>query len=197
MSQPDSATPVKSINPLPNNPTDWDTPIHVMIDLETYALTPDAVILSIGAVKFDSKSLYSEFYIELDPEQQKTRATNPNTVKWWSEQPIPVPIGLASLDYALNEFRRWYNYSSVVEGVWCKGTDFDISILNHAYRNHTPTGQVPWKYSLARDCRTLFKLFPDLVPERDQARTLHNSLEDAKYQAQAVQAILNTVRTDW
>ena len=67
---------------------------HVMIDLETLGTTPDAVILSIGGVKFDPNGdrIFDEFIykLDIDEQQQRGRTTNEDTMSWWATQPRAV-----------------------------------------------------------------------------------------------------------
>ena len=47
--------------------------IHAMIDLETLSTNPDAVILTIGGVKFDARTQmnpYNEMYFRVDVDSQ-------------------------------------------------------------------------------------------------------------------------------
>jgi DNA polymerase III epsilon subunit-like protein len=148
--------------------------LHVMVDLETYATTPDAVILSIGAV--DSK--YGiQFYKEVSLNSQKyVRYIEPKTVEWWTQQTIPAPVnGTTSIVDVLDDFNRYINGFGQDVLLWCKGTDFDITILYHAMRQYNI---VPaWKYNAVRDLRTLIKMFPE-VPKPTNFQP-HNALEDA------------------
>ena len=65
---------------------------HIMIDLETMGVTPQAPIVSVGAVMFDPdtrkigrKMSGKTFYAELDWEWQDRKPCE-STVQWWSEQ---------------------------------------------------------------------------------------------------------------
>ena len=64
--------------------------MHLMIDLETLATTPDAAILTIGACKFDPRSndIDATFYerIQLDTQENYDRTINEDTLAWWSKQ---------------------------------------------------------------------------------------------------------------
>ena len=60
--------------------------MHLMIDLETLATTPDAAVLTIGACKFDprGKDIHSTFYerIILETQEGYKRIINPVTLKY-------------------------------------------------------------------------------------------------------------------
>ena len=69
---------------------------HLMIDIETLATTPDAAILTIGAVKFDpygddrdkATRRAETFYkrIDLDSNVELGRTINEDTLRWWCDQ---------------------------------------------------------------------------------------------------------------
>lgn len=166
----------------------------VMVDIETLGLQPSSVILSIGAVVFDSHML-GDFYVELK-HNQPGRTCDLETINWWNQQTIPIPNGTDSLYSGLDKFRSWVNQikaSSELE-IWANGTDFDITILTHAVRQ-LDDFPVPWKYNAVRDYRTLYKLFPEVKrPEMDSSKK-HNALEDAKHQAAHAELIFAHIRS--
>ena len=63
---------------------------HLMVDLETMAVSPTAVILTLGAVTFNpygngySDKLY--FRLDLDDQDTLNREIDPNTLEWWAKQ---------------------------------------------------------------------------------------------------------------
>jgi hypothetical protein len=66
----------------------------LMIDMETMAVSPNATVLSLGAVHFNpygngyGDKLY--FRISIDDQDALGREVDPNTIEWWS-QVIEVP----------------------------------------------------------------------------------------------------------
>ena len=63
-----------------------------MIDLETLSTNPDAVVLTVGGVKFDPNSTmkpYSEMYfrVDVDSQTQIGRNVMQETMDWWAQQP--------------------------------------------------------------------------------------------------------------
>ena len=66
--------------------------MHIMIDIETLATTPDAVVMSVGAVKFDptsdqpptSKTLWRP---DIDEQTERDRHVSESTLEWWSKLP--------------------------------------------------------------------------------------------------------------
>jgi inhibitor of KinA sporulation pathway (predicted exonuclease) len=144
-----------------------------MIDIETLDVTPSAVILSIGAVPINDPS--NSFYMELDRNTQWLRTASKSTQEWWDKQGN-MPKGHVHIETALLQLTAWLKSLGAEPIIWCKGTDFDIAILTHAYRwLNLPT---PWKYSNVRDCRTLYKL-AGFSPDKAN----HNALDDARNQA--------------
>ena len=68
---------------------------HATIDIETLDITPDAVVLTIGGVKFDpftKEAPYSDLYIRMDADQQMEagRTVSEDTLKWWNTQPQEI-----------------------------------------------------------------------------------------------------------
>jgi len=63
---------------------------HLMVDLETMAVSPTVVILTLGAVHFNpygngySDKLY--FRISIDDQDALGREIDENTLDWWSKQ---------------------------------------------------------------------------------------------------------------
>jgi DNA polymerase III epsilon subunit-like protein len=139
----------------------------IMLDLETLSIRPDAAIIVIGAIKFFRKgSMISmedseKFYRRITVESCKEVGLriDKETLEWWKtqdknvlyealENPDRVP-----LKQALQEFTEWMGNSKYV---WGNGDDFDCTILGEAFSRCGM--QIPWKFFLTRDCRTLFDL---------------------------------------
>lgn len=154
---------------------------HVMVDIETYDTKPTAVILSIGAVTMTGPEI--KFYEEIDINTQYERTASVSTKEWWAKQGNPPIHGSTSLGRALENFRKFLQIpieDNIIPEpiIWCKGTDFDVAILTHAYNQlYLP---VPWKYNNVRDCRTLFKV---LSIGEWPTQNNHNALDDAVNQA--------------
>jgi len=163
---------------------------HCMIDLETVGLTPDARIVSIGAVIFDPRygriDKKNTFYIELDHKAQTNRAMDKGTMEWWTKQSREAKKALKGttlLEDALEELAFWLPEDVKV---WGNGPTFDIVILEDAY--HQCGIEIPWKFWNIRDCRTIKDLYESARGgwEKKSGGTLHNALDDAQYQAQYV-----------
>lgn len=163
-----------------------------MLDLETLATSPDSVILTFGAIKFDpfdaSKEIKDKLYFRINVDEQIAlgRRVDENTVAWWGTQNESVReealgehdrVGLDVFTKALNKF--------VVgaDRIWAQGPVFDIVILENLYRQLGKPA--PWAYYLIRDSRTLLKALGD---DREPGALLHNALADCISQTEAVQS---------
>ena len=166
--------------------------MHVMIDLETLSLKPNAVILSFGAVRFDEHGTYEELYAPGAPDfvQEQIdagRRVDAGTLKWWFEQSDEARgavfkgtyDGARPLDFILD--------TPNLEGVWGNGASFDNVVLRSLLEQNELK---IWSYKLDRCFRTLKALYaPDVVLNNN-----HNALDDARNQAQLASRILRGIR---
>ena len=173
----------------------------IMIDLETLATTPDAAILTIGAVKFDpfgrerDDPKMDSFYVKVDIDscQDLGLVTNDDTVDWWSRQSKEAqeaafdPEGRISVTDA---FHQLYKFCWGATRVWSNGATFDVVICEHVFRKIGKA--VPWQFWEIRDVRTAFDL--GINPKRPPI-TAHHALEDAWNQAVGIQNVYNTLRS--
>ena len=164
-----------------------------MIDLETLSTNPNAVVLTIGGVKFDPKSQmkpYDEMYFRVDVDSQTKmgRDVMQETLDWWAQQPKEISEeALSDSDRIdVNKMLDAINKFSVgVDVFWCQGPLFDYAILQNLYKQLGHP--VPWQYWQIRDSRTLFSLLPKDPNEKREAA--HNALADCYFQAKKVQKI--------
>ena len=172
---------------------------HAMIDIETLATTQDAAILSVGACVFhpDGEAIYSGFYRVCDLATQGIghhgRRIDPKTLYWWMDQNDIARKAVfctpdhnrLHLDTLLGELSVWIS-SHEVSYVWSHGSNFDLPILDHAYRSRAIL--TPWHYRNTRDTRTLFALAKDMGAGnlRSYGGDAHHALGDAIRQAEWV-----------
>lgn len=167
---------------------------HFSVDIETLSTQPNATILSIGCCPVYPRSEIEEddqnFYVEISTKQN--RHIDLDTVAWWFSQPIKPNLGASiSLSEALWMLTRYFLVNNIDNPIiWCRGPQFDMVILEDAYFQ-LGLGKAPWKYSAARDLRTLAKLFPYELP-RYEDEPEHHALGDAKYQARVIRHLINT-----
>lgn len=168
--------------------------MDLMLDIETLSTKPNAVILSLGAVKFDPYTNRIDvdegldIRVDVDEQTAMGRDVQEETLNWWATQPKEVQEaalgeqGRASIE----EFTRRLNKIMVgADQIWCQGPAFDMVIIEDLYRSiGKPT---PWQFWQVRDSRTLFGVFGD---PRDKNRAgAHNALMDCCYQAMGVQQV--------
>lgn len=179
---------------------------HLMIDLETMGLRPDAAIVSIGAVHFApvfgenlSKDIeiLGHFHtaVSLKSCTDFGLTMDQSTVDWWQRQSAEARSSwqrddAPSLMDALSSFSAWVLKGSTERDVspWGNGADFDLVLLKSAYGklNADP----PWRYYNHKCYRTLKSIFQ--VAELPRQGTHHNALDDAIHQTQVLQQIVRT-----
>ena len=166
--------------------------IHAMIDLETLSTTPDAVILTVGGVKFDPTTQmqpYNDLYFRLDVDSQTAMGRNvqQNTLDWWAKQPTEIAeeaLGEKDRISIEDACQKINKFGVGVDVFWSQGPLFDYAILQNLYAQLGKP--LPWNYWQIRDSRTLFSLVPR---ETEKRQGLHNALEDCKFQAKKVQKV--------
>jgi len=167
---------------------------HVMVDLETLGTTADAVIMSIGAVKFDldsDKIDNAGFYasVSVDSNLSRGRRVDESTLIWWLQQTPEAQTVFTepkqSLESALEELSDWLETDKYC--VWANGADFDTPMLQHAYRQHNM--ETPWKFWNNRCFRTFKNLPQSRLAVIENTGVKHNALTDALNQAKHAQAI--------
>ncbi|WP_270495591.1 exonuclease [Citrobacter gillenii] len=177
---------------------------HLMVDMETMGNSPDAPIVSIGAVFFDPSTgnTGAEFYQVVSLESSMSFGMKPDasTIQWWLKQSsesrsailVDEAMGLLETLDLLADFiaENAANGSHTVQ-LWGNGCSFDNVILRRAYAlTDTPFAVPFWN---DRDVRTMVELGKsvginpryDIPFEGD----MHNALSDARHQVKYVSAI--------
>jgi exodeoxyribonuclease VIII len=168
-----------------------------MIDIETIDTLDSAVILSIGAVKFnpwDTTEPHSPMYVRLNVDSQieSGRTVSDSTIEWWSKQPAHVRDEAFSDGERtdpvqfLHDLRR---YAVGVKRIYAQGPLFDIKVLENLFAQHKLPA--PWQYAQIRDSRTIQDFGDDSVKTGNV--DLHNALADAYAQAVMVQQIIKSL----
>jgi hypothetical protein len=170
----------------------------IMIDLETLDTSPNCVILTIGAVRFDPKGMGIVEKLELRPtiEDQTeihNRIINEDTLRWWSMQ------STAALEEALGDRGR-ESFKSCMEtlykfcwnrrAIWSNGASFDVVACESGFRQTLTEypNAIPWPYYTVRDTRTLYEIAGvSLKDKKYGSKTTHKAVEDAEHQAIVVQ----------
>ena len=172
--------------------------VHAMADIETWSSAKNAMIISIGAVKFDPNGgdILDRFHVGVDPTLMSTKGfdISAQTLLWWMHPDRDEPrrrwIDMRKMDLAtvLVGFSEWYGTDPNVP-VWGNGAAFDNVILRSAYE--TLNMECPWGFRSDRCYRTMKNLLPHIKePSRlpNQGVT-HDALYDAEWQARHLQAI--------
>lgn len=177
---------------------------HLMVDMETMGNSPDAPIVSIGAVFFEPSTgnTGAEFYQVVSLESSMSFGMKPDasTIQWWLKQSsearsailVDEAMGLLETLELLADFiaENAANGSHTVQ-LWGNGCSFDNVILRRAYAlTDTPFAVPFWN---DRDVRTMVELGKsvginprfDIPFEGD----MHNALSDARHQVKYVSAI--------
>lgn len=149
----------------------------ITIDTETFDTKPSAVILSIGAFAFDATNIgetqsnilqvsrdpelteYSAhaFYglVDIFDQLMMCRTVSQDTQQWWRRKGEEAHEALIGDRYSLGAqllgLSNWIAQYREAR-IFFRGTDFDGSILEHAYRMCGM--ECPWRYNGKRDVRT-------------------------------------------
>lgn len=167
---------------------------QVMLDLETLATSSDAVVVSVGAVKWNRHRVDVDntfyFVLDLDDQLEVGRKKSDQTIAWWAQQSKEAQAVFDAKRYptrrVLGEFSDWLGDGSIK--VWGNGADFDNIIWGSLYEDFGL--KRPWSYSNNRCYRTLKNIAnpPCTLPAR--AGTFHNAVDDALHQALCAQLYL-------
>lgn len=168
----------------------------VMIDMETLDTTPNCVVLTIGAVRFNPKGDGVVERLELRPtiEEQTekyNRIINEGTLQWWANQN----------EYALQEafgehgrtpfddcIRKLYKFCWNRRAVWSNGASFDIVVAESCFRQVLTDipNPIPWPFYTVRDTRTLYEIAGVSLKDGGHV-TSHKAVEDAERQVVILQ----------
>ncbi len=171
---------------------------HLMIVLKTMGTSPDAPIISIGAIFYDPQTgdMGPEFSKTIDLETAGG-VIDRGAIKYWWKQSREAQSAIMTdeipLDDALLQLREFIDENSgeFFVQVWGNGANFDNTILRRSYeRQGIPC---PWRYYNDRDVRTIVELGKAIdfdprtaIPFEGER---HNALDDARYQAKYVSVI--------
>ncbi len=168
----------------------------LMVDLETLAVSPRAVVLTLGAVTFDptSQGIIDQLYLRINIDDQDAlgREIDPNTLEWWGKQdPIIIEEAFGAenripLTVAMDRFHK---FAWGCKDFWSHGATFDLVIIEDILRQLNRP--LPWNYWALRDTRTLFDLgFDPKMPQNSK----HDALQDAIRQAIGVQNVYAEIK---
>jgi len=176
----------------------------ISVDIETLGTHASAIVLSIGAVKFNkfdpinTDSLGEEFYAVLEVETQldKGRTRDDSTVAWWQKQSLEARS--AAFDNpnrrdtaeVLSEFYDFLADDFAFDCfIWGNGADFDNTIVRSLFESYGYT-ELPWQFWNNRCFRTMKGEFKTIAPTPQFEGIPHHALHDAKHQARWLQQIM-------
>ena len=183
--------------------------MDVMLDLETLSTRPNAVILILAAIKFKRSENYNEQIIDKNLEKLDTfyrrikissctevgLIQSQETIDWWAKQNDDVKNEAINnkdrvlLQDALKDFSVWFKEGT--NGcIWGNGSDFDITILGEAYNRCNI--EIPWKFWLVRDLRTILDIGKIRINSIQQTK-LHHALYDCYRQIVAITKALRNL----
>lgn len=184
--------------------------LALMTDIESMDVTPEAAIVTIGAVMFDPRGYDTEesirndksrcFYAKasLQDNQAEGRSFSADTIQWWLQQ---SPEAQASLFEGhigtLRKMLTQYNLFIDSLGVrptrfWANDPDFDMVIIGNAMRQlkMMPT----WKFWETRSVRTVKDIaYPEGNHPQIGVGTAHDALDDSIRQALTVQHCMHVI----
>ncbi len=179
---------------------------ELMIDLETLDTKPSAVVLSVGAVVWEtfyseteglSYEIVERFMRVLNMEEQfsRGRTVSQSTFLWWQRQdptaraeafhPVRQPVEAVFNDF--HEFVNPYAESFVgdpgINAFWASPVAFDFPIWEDLAM--TLSGHVPWKYNQRYDVRTVVREANLSVKDHEDSKlvgTPHTPVYDCEWQ---------------
>ncbi len=173
----------------------------IMIDLETLATSPNASVLTIGAVRFDpfnneiDNPTCEKFYVKVDLDSCDALGleVSEDTLAWWSQQSKEAQEEAFSTEGRIEireAFNQLYKFCWGAKRVWSHGASFDTVICENIFRKLGKA--VPWSFWEVRCTRTLFDI--GINPERPPVLK-HHALEDAWNQVVGVQNVFQRLRS--
>lgn len=184
-----------------------------MVDVECLSLQEDAVLLSIGAVRFDPRGEDSWMTIEYPSRMFYTALplevqfegfgghVDANTLQWWMQQSKEAQhvfeesaaMHKHSISEALNGL---IDFMGQCDGLWASPAHFDYPKLLRLFRKCGLTIPIDfWQVHCAMSLKNLVDPEGKTHVETPLGFVGHNALEDAKKQAIQVQQCLRLLKS--
>jgi hypothetical protein len=158
--------------------------MHMMLDLETLALDPRAIVFQIGVVVFDMQTGEMPVKMRLDidilPQIMRGRIFDAETQKWWMTQPKESwdrwPKSVLTVTTALEDINALFKEGHI-QHVWANSPSFDCVILRSLAKDFAT--DLAWDFRSEMDVRTI-KTMNSLasLPPADPFETTHDALKD-------------------
>lgn len=168
---------------------------NVMLDIETFSTSYNAIISTIGAIKFSRNDKISSiencdtFYrrIERNSCEKLGFVSDISTMNWWNKQTekskfeVFTDLERFPIEIVLKDFSEWFGDAKYI---WSHGSSFDIPILSNAYKSCNI--DIPWKFWNIRDTRTIYDI-GDIQLNKLKNTYKHHALYDCYNQIKALQ----------
>lgn len=182
-------------------------PRRFMLDIETLALTADAVVWCAAITEFAQNGgepiMSSQMFMLTN---QPGRHRNSDTISWtmahgdkelyeqWRDNKTTRHLSPAELYTALE--KTFGAYGSGNYEIWAKGAKFDFAVMQSYFSDYGLA--TPWHYRAERDMRTLQSVLKSLgasdeVLDYDKPLIPHNAFYDTVAQAQTVARWINYI----
>lgn len=171
---------------------------HLMIDMETLDQTPDAAVLSLGAVTFTPDGILEEksWIFDVRVQTSGRRLFDFDTIVWWLKQGEEAKTLFEKCvkhgqhpGIIFKEFAQWLSADSKYPKtdwnllVWSCGASFDIPIVENFMKRVGVT--CPWKFWNHRCYRTI-KQMHGIEEGKKNPGVKHDALDDARFQAKCL-----------
>lgn len=172
---------------------------HVMIDLETLSLKPNAAVIQAGITYRTMAGNLAEFEYSCSPVLYRDRThqfdIDQGTLQFHKKENMENLERCMNAEMSIEQVAQAIltAIETAKEGgqraiwLWCCGTDFDIPILRNLLE--CTELKANWSYSNVRDYRTLRELYKDVVPK--EYKNDHRALNDARNQYNHLMCILD------
>lgn len=168
---------------------------RIMIDLETFGLSEDTIIATVGIVDIDTLETLYYGPLNVIDQEQMGRKMNASTVLWWLEQDVSAQFEL------LERCKEGAKTNNAVEAqaigkilneaseVWANGPDFDCRLIVNFIQTYDPN--YFFKFWNQRCFRTMKNLYKSTAEGATLEGGAHNAEIDARNQARVLRAIEN------
>lgn len=186
--------------------------LGVMIDIETFGLSPNAVVWQIAALPFDLQDPDPDMYLgwreylPVNPQVEAGNTIEASTLEWWMNQEKEARVLMTgNLTGDLQKLQRTIetlvfqliqirNLSAGFE-LWAKGPQFDVVIIERLFTMCRL--DIPYKYGEVRDLRTLINVSElenkGLNVPKPKDYVAHSALSDCVYQVLQYKAAMDNL----
>lgn len=170
----------------------------LMIDLETFGKSYNAVVVQIGACYFDriTGEIGDTFIVNIDAERsmQCGFEMDASTVYWWLWQSKKARLSIleGNRSFVTDAITSFNDFAKKAKYIWSHATFDFVILMNYFNKMHIKPS---FHYRSARDLRTLVDLAG--ITDFDKYRRVgvhHNALDDCVYQVQYAVDCLNILK---